>query len=41
MDIFFLKLSAYFNTKLYERHSLIILDEVQLSIWQQMDDMII
>lgn len=30
MDIFFLKLSTYFNTKLYERNSLIILDEVQI-----------
>lgn len=30
MDTFFLKLSTYFNTKLYERKSLIILDEVQL-----------
>lgn len=30
MDTFFLKLSTYYNTKLYKRESLIILDEVQL-----------
>ncbi len=30
LDTFFLKLTAYFNVKLYERESLIILDEVQL-----------
>lgn len=30
MDLFFLKLSTFFNTKLYERNSVIILDEVQL-----------
>ena len=30
MDTFFMKLSTFFNTKLYERESLIILDEVQL-----------
>lgn len=30
IDTFFLKLATFFNTKLYERESLIILDEVQL-----------
>lgn len=30
MNTFFLKLTTFFNTKLYERQSLIILDEVQL-----------
>ena len=30
MDTFFLKLSTLYNTKLYERESVIILDEVQL-----------
>lgn len=30
IDTFFLKLTTFFNTKLYERQSLIILDEVQL-----------
>ena len=30
MDIFFLKLSTYYGTALYERDTLIILDEVQL-----------
>lgn len=30
LDTFFLKLTTFFNTKLYERQSLIILDEVQL-----------
>ena len=30
MDTFFMKLSTFYNTKLYERESLIILDEVQL-----------
>lgn len=30
LDTFFLKLTTFFNRKLYERHSLIILDEVQL-----------
>ncbi len=30
LDTFFLKLETYFNTKLYERRSLIIFDEVQL-----------
>lgn len=30
LNIFFLKLTTLFNTKLYERQSLIILDEVQL-----------
>lgn len=30
LNIFFLKLTTFFNTKLYERQSLIILDEVQL-----------
>lgn len=30
MDTFFLKLTTFFNTKLFERQSLIILDEVQL-----------
>ena len=30
MDSFFMKLSAYYGTALYERDSLIILDEVQL-----------
>ena len=30
MDTFFMKLSTFFNTKLYERESIIILDEVQL-----------
>lgn len=30
LNTFFLKLTTFFNTKLYERQSLIILDEVQL-----------
>ena len=30
MDVFFMKLSTYFGTQLYERESLIVLDEVQL-----------
>ena len=30
LNIFFLKITTFFNTKLYERQSLIILDEVQL-----------
>lgn len=30
LDIFFLKLSTFFNVKLYERDTVIILDEVQL-----------
>lgn len=30
IDTFFLKLTTYFNTKLYDRQSLIVLDEVQL-----------
>lgn len=30
LDLFFLKLSTFFNVKLYERESLIIFDEVQL-----------
>ena len=30
LNTFFLKLATYFNTKLYERQSLIVLDEVQL-----------
>ena len=30
MDVFFLKLSTYYGTSLYERDTLIILDEVQL-----------
>ena len=30
MDTFFLKLTTFFNTKLYDRESVIILDEIQL-----------